>query len=269
LGKQIWAILVRGKGYQAIRQGAAKLCTAQIQYNGGLTMPFHPKAILFDAYGTLFDVYSVSALAQELFPGKGEALARMWRDKQVEYTRLRSMAGQYKPFSEITAEALQFCGEALGLAMTPQASQALLGQYSRLAAFSENLAALKRIKAGGVKVAIHSNGNPEMLACAVSSAGMNGIFDAVLSAHSVGRYKVDPAVYQLAVDHFSLPAQDMLFVSSNGWDICGAAWFGFKTFWVNRAGAPAENLGVTPTFVGKNLTDVADQVNAVRAVRFV
>jgi 2-haloacid dehalogenase len=233
---------------------------AQIQYNGKLTMRFHPKAILFDAYGTLFNVYSVSARAESLFPGQGETLARMWRDKQVEYTRLRSMAGRYKPFSEITAEALQFCGKALGLAMTPQAIEALMGQYAQLEAFPENLAALQRMKAAGFPVAIHSNGNPDMLASAVSSAGMENLFDAVLSAHSVGRYKVDPAVYQLAVDHFQQPAADMLFVSSNGWDICGAAWFGFKTFWVNRANAPAEHLGVEPTYMGQNLTQVADLV---------
>lgn len=223
-------------------------------------MKYSPKAILFDAYGTLFDVYSVGQRAESLFPGKGESLARLWRDKQVEYTRLRSMAGQYKPFIDITQDALSYCAAALGLSMTAAQAQELMSEYGRLSAFPENLSVLKRLRAAGFPLAIHSNGNPEMLAQAVDSAGMKGLFDAMLSAHQVRRYKIDADVYRLATDHFRCAASELLFVSSNGWDACGATWFGFTTFWVNRAGAPQEQLGVTPTHEGKNLNDVADLI---------
>ena len=217
---------------------------------------FVPQAILFDAYGTLFDVYSVGQRAEVLFPGQGVALARAWRDKQVEYTRLRSMARQYRPFWEITQDALRFCAKALGLNLTPQAQEDLMQTYSQLDAFSENIAVLQQLKERGIPLAIHTNGNPDMVAMAVRSAGMTGLFDVVLSADQVKKYKVDAAVYQLAPDYFKKPAADLLFVSSNGWDICGAAWFGFKTFWVNRAGQPAEELGVVPTFEGRDLNDI-------------
>lgn len=227
-------------------------------------MEFSPKAILFDAYGTLFDVYSVGQTAEALFPGQGAALSKMWRDKQVEYTRLRSMAGQYKNFWDITQDALMFCGAALGLPLLPNHVETLMAQYRRLSAFPENLQALQRLRNAGVPLAIHSNGNPEMIASAVESAGMSGLFDAVLSADSVQRYKIDPQVYQLAVDHFQQPAAKMLFVSSNGWDVCGATWFGFKTFWVNRAAMPLEVLDVQPNYTGQNLMDLVEVVCGAR-----
>jgi 2-haloacid dehalogenase len=223
-------------------------------------MKFSPKAVLLDAYGTLFDVYSVRQTAEALFPGQGEALSKMWRDKQVEYTRLRSMAGRYKTFWEITQDALTYCGAALGLPLSPDHVDLLMAQYRRLSAFPENLQALQRMRQAGYPLAIHSNGNPEMIASAVQSAGMSDLFEVVLSADQVRRYKIDPQVYQLAIDHFRQPAKDMLFVSSNGWDVGGATWFGFTTFWVNRAGLPVEALDVMPSFTGRNLTDVADAV---------
>lgn len=220
-------------------------------------MSIHPQAICFDAYGTLFDVYGIAQKAEELFPGRGTQLASMWRDKQVDYTRLRSMAGTYVPFWDITVDALRFCCQSLGLSLGSAQEEALMAQYSRLSPFPENLLALQRMRDAGLRLAIHSNGNPEMIAMAVESAGMSGVFETVLSAHQVRRYKIDERVYQLAPDYFGCAASSLLFVSSNGWDICGAAWFGFKTFWVNRAGAPRERLGVVPDFEGANLTDVA------------
>lgn len=223
-------------------------------------MKFLPKAVLFDAYGTLLDVYSVGQAAEALFPGRGDVLARLWRDKQVEYTRLRSMAGQYRPFWDVTREALQFCCAALGLPSSESQQQVLMEAYGRLSAFAENPAALARIRAAGIPMAIHTNGNPDMIAQAVRSAGLEQWVDVVLSADAVKRYKVDPQVYRLATHHFGVPANELLFVSANGWDICGATWFGFTTFWVNRAGAPREQLGVTPAFEGATLTEVADLV---------
>ena len=219
-----------------------------------------PKAICFDAYGTLFDVYSVGQLAESYFPGRGSALAQMWRDKQVEYTRLRSMSGQYKPFWDITRDALKYCGAALGLDLSAAQSETLMGQYAHLSAFPENLQALQRLQASGLPLAILTNGNPDMIGQAVERAGMSKMFSAVLSADQVRRYKVDASVYQLATDYFDCAASELLFVSSNGWDVCGATWYGFKTFWVNRSKAPPEVLDVSPTVVGQSLTEVADLV---------
>jgi 2-haloacid dehalogenase len=222
-----------------------------------------PSAICFDAYGTLFDVYSVGQCAEDLFPGMGSALARMWRDKQVEYTRLRSMGQRYETFWSITQDSLVYCGAALGLAMGKTEVNALMTQYASLSGFPEALETLKRLKAAGLKLAIHSNGDPDMLAKAVASSGMQGIFETVLSADTVKRYKIDASVYQLAPDYFGCAANDILFVSSNGWDICGASWFGFETFWVNRAGAPREQLGVSPNHEAQELSAVADLLCSV------
>jgi 2-haloacid dehalogenase len=222
-----------------------------------------PSAICFDAYGTLFDVYSVGQCAEDLFPGMGSALARMWRDKQVEYTRLRSMGQRYETFWSITQDSLVYCGAALGLAMGKTEVNALMTQYASLSGFPEALETLKRLKAAGLKLAIHSNGDPDMLAKAVASSGMQGIFETVLSADTVKRYKIDASVYQLAPDYFGCAANDILFVSSNGWDICGASWFGFETFWVNRAGAPREQLGVSPNHEAQDLSAVADLLCSV------
>ncbi len=214
------------------------------------------QAILFDAYGTLFDVYSIGALAERLFPGRGAAVAGLWRDKQIEYTRLRTLSNTYKPFWEITQDALVFTCRQFGLELTLDAQTQLMGQYAKLQAFPENLAVLRSLKAAGLKLAILSNGNPEMLESAVVAAGMQAMFTQVLSVHSVQKFKTAPEAYQLGPDMLGVAAKDSLFVSSNGWDICGAAWFGYRTFWVNRANAPIEELGVTPNGEGRTLDDL-------------
>lgn len=214
------------------------------------------QAIIFDAYGTLFDVYSIGTLAERLFPGKGPALAELWRDKQIEYTRLRTLSNTYKPFWEVTQDALVFSCRKLGLPLTLDAQTQLMGQYAKLQAFPESLGVLQALKAEGLKLAILSNGNPEMLDAVVRAAGMSDLFTQVLSVHSVQKFKTAPEAYQLGPDMLGVSARDTLFVSSNGWDICGAAWFGFRTFWVNRSAAPLEELGVTPNGEGRTLDDL-------------
>jgi 2-haloacid dehalogenase len=213
-------------------------------------------AIAFDAYGTLFDVYSVGALAEQLFPGKGEALANLWRVKQIDYTRLRTLSNQYRDFHELTRDALRMATRTLGLNCDAAAEQRLMNQYACLSAFPENLPALKELKALGVPMAILSNGTPGMLDIAVKSAGMGGLFDHLLSVDPVKKYKTAPEAYQLGPDAFGIAARNILFVSSNAWDACGATWFGYTSFWINRSGQPAEELGVTPTATGHLLTDV-------------
>jgi len=211
------------------------------------------QAIVFDAYGTLFDVYSIGALTEKLFPGRGAALAELWRDKQIEYTRLRSMCSMYKPFWEVTQDALVFSCRKLGLDLSLDAQNMLMGQYAKLQAFPENLPVLQQLKAMGLKLAILSNGNPEMLESAVQAAGMQGVFHHLLSVDAVKKFKTAPEAYQLGPDVFGLSPRNILFVSSNCWDVCGATWFGYTTFWVNRAGAPLEELGVAPNATGPDM----------------
>jgi 2-haloacid dehalogenase len=135
-----------------------------------------------------------------------------------------------------------------------------MGQYARLEAFPENLAVLKSLKGRGLKLAILSNGNPEMLEAAVQAAGMSDLFTQVLSVHAVEKFKTAPEAYQLGPDTLGVSAKDTLFVSSNCWDVCGAAWFGYRTFWVNRSNAPLEELGITPHAQGRTLDDLARYV---------
>jgi 2-haloacid dehalogenase len=218
----------------------------------------NPRAVLFDAYGTLFDVYSVGLLAEQLFPGRGEALAALWRDKQIEYTRLVSMSGRYRPFWDLTRAGLRFAAQRLSLSLEAGVEERLMGQYRHLSAFPENREVLQALKARGVRAGILSNGDPEMLAVAVRSAGFDTLLDPLLSVHEVRRYKTDPGVYDLGPRALGLPARQILFVSSNGWDAIGATWFGYTTLWVNRAGAPLEQLDTAPTRTGSSLRDVLD-----------
>ena len=218
------------------------------------------KALAFDAYGTLFDVYSVGALAEQLFPGKGSELSALWREKQIDYTRLRTQSGRYKPFLEITRDALVFAGRKLGLPLDEPTLQQLMNQYACLSAFPENLQALRELKTLGLPMAILSNGTPQMLDIAVKSAGMSGMFEHLLSVDAVKKYKTAPEAYQLGPSTFACKASEILFVSSNCWDACGATWFGYTTFWINRTGQPLEELDVRPTAEGRLLTDVTDFV---------
>jgi 2-haloacid dehalogenase len=218
------------------------------------------QAVIFDAYGTLFDVYSIGALAERLFPGKGAALAELWRDRQIEYTRLRTLCNTYKPFSEVTEDALVFACNKLKLALTAEARRMLMEQYAKLPAFPENLPVLRQLKSAGLKLAILSNGNPDMLDVVVRAAGMNDLFSHVLSVDTVRKYKTAPEAYQLGIDALGHAAHEILFVSSNCWDICGAGWFGYRTYWVNRADAPLEELGVQPHAQGSTLADLPDFV---------
>ena len=226
----------------------------------GRTPAAAPKAVLFDAYGTLFDVYSVGLLAEQLFPGQGDALAQVWRDKQIEYSRLVSMSGgqgqHYKPFWDITRAGLRFAAARLKLTLSDEAEAKLMNQYRHLSAFPENREVLLALKARGIRAGVLSNGDPDMLGVAVKSAGFADLLDPVLSVHATRRYKTDPATYALGPQALGLPARDILFVSSNGWDAIGATWYGYTTLWVNRGGLPLEALDTEPTRIGSSLRDV-------------
>jgi 2-haloacid dehalogenase len=231
------------------------------------------KAVLFDAYGTLFDVYSVALAAEQLFAGKGEALAALWRDKQIEYTRLVTMADPggrlYRPFWELTRDALRYASRRLGLDLNREQEERLMNQYRHLSAFPENREVLQQIEALGLPRAILSNGDPAMLAVAVRSAGLAELIDPVISVEPVRCFKPDPRVYELGLATMrrqiaGLLAREVMFVSSNGWDAAGATWFGYTTFWLNRAGLPREELGVTPTYEGRSLHELPSLLEASR-----
>ena len=218
------------------------------------------RAVLFDAYGTLFDVYSVGLLAEQLFPGQGERLAQLWRDKQIEYTRLITMssagAEHYRPFWQVTRDALRWSCARLALALDSAAEARLMDQYRHLSAFPENREVLQALHERGMTAGILSNGDPEMLTAAIEGAGLAELLSPVLSVHSVRRFKTDSAAYALGPAALGLQAREILFVSSNAWDAIGATWFGYTTLWVNRAGLPPEELGTSPTYLGRSLRDV-------------
>ncbi|HVL57681.1 MAG TPA: haloacid dehalogenase type II [Burkholderiaceae bacterium] len=225
------------------------------------------RAVVFDAYGTLFDVHSVAAAAERLFPGRGAELSQLWRDRQLMYSWLRTLSDRYRPFSDVTRDALRFAARRLSLAVDPSAESALMDEYARLAAFPENLQALRTLRAAELPLAILSNGDPRMLAASVRSAGMDELFAHLLSVDSVRRYKTSADAYGLGPQAFALPAAELLFVSSNGWDVAGAGWYGYRTFWINRLDAPAEELDVAPQASGRLLTDVVDYINKVNTAR--
>jgi 2-haloacid dehalogenase len=216
------------------------------------------RAVLFDAYGTLFDVYSVGMLAEQLFPGQGQALAVGWRDKQIEYTRLFTMSGRYQPFWDLTRAGLRHAAARLGLSLDPGAEDQLMNQYRHLSAYPENRAVLQELQRRRVPCGVLSNGDPAMLAVAIKSAGLGDLLQHQLSVDAVKRYKTDPAAYALGPQALGLPARDILFVSSNGWDAIGATWFGYTTLWVNRGSVPIDPIGTEPTRTGRSLRDVLD-----------
>ena len=216
-------------------------------------------AILFDAYGTLFDVYSVALLAEELFPGRGQALGVMWRDKQIEYTHLVSTSSHgahYQPFWELTRAALRYACKRLGLDLSAEAEDKLMNQYRHLSAFAENRDVLQALKNRGIVTGILSNGDPAMLEVAVKSAGLDGLLDHVISVDSIRKYKTHPEAYALGEQATGLKAQHIGFVSCNSWDALAATWFGYQTLWVNRYQLPFEELGTQPLYTGSSLRDV-------------
>jgi 2-haloacid dehalogenase len=207
--------------------------------------PLEPvRAIVFDAYGTLFDVASAAARHREALGDRHTALSRLWRQKQLEYTWLRTLMGRHADFRQVTTDALAYALEALSL--PAELREGLLEIYLRLDAYPDARSTLQRLRERGLRTAILSNGTPAMLAAAVESAALDALLDELLSVESVGLFKPIPAVYQLAVDRLGIETAQIGFVSANGWDAAGAAAFGFRTIWVNREAAPIDRLPGQP-----------------------
>jgi 2-haloacid dehalogenase len=209
------------------------------------------KALVFDAYGTLYDVHSVARRSEEFWPGKGAALSQLWRAKQLEYTWQRSLMQRYAPFSQVTRDALAYACEALRLPLDGARTDDLMQEYLRLATYPEVAAAMSALRA---KKAILSNGSPDMLVPLVKHSGL--ALDAVLSVDEVRVFKPAPEVYQLAVDRLGVAPADIGFVSSNCWDALGAKSFGFRVFWINRGDTPVDRLGFQPDRIVKGLNEV-------------
>jgi 2-haloacid dehalogenase len=216
------------------------------------------KAIAFDAYGTLFDVFSVTALGEELFPGKGDALAQLWRLKQLQYSMLRSLMGRHRDFWRLTEDGLVYAAKSLGLDLTVDRRARLLDAYLTLTAFPDVKPGLAALKGRGLRLAILSNGEPRMLESAARSAGIVDLLDAILSVEEVKIFKPSPRVYQLAPERLRVRPAELGFVSSNCWDVAGAASTGLETFWIQRRAAePPEELGFTAGHTVSTITDLA------------
>jgi 2-haloacid dehalogenase len=223
-------------------------------------MPPH-QIVVFDAYGTLFDVAGAARLAAA-GPG-GEALAKvwptlaeLWRRKQLEYTWLRTLMGAHADFAQVTADALDWALEAQGFS-DPDLRARLLALYDTLPAYPEVPQALTRLKAKGLRLAILSNGTPGMLQSAVTAAGIGELIEACLSVEPVGAYKPLPRTYDLVEAATAVQRDRVLFVSSNGWDAAGAAHFGFTAVWVNRLGLPVDRLPGRPAHIVPDLSHLA------------
>lgn len=211
-----------------------------------------PEILVFDAYGTLFDVHAAIARHSAAVGPNAARLSELWRTKQLEYSWTLTLAGQYRDFETLTSEALDFA-----LARFPDVDKALkprlLEAYMILDPFPDAKTCLSSLKARGALTAILSNGSPKMLNAAVSGAGFDTILDAVLSVDTIRMFKPRAEVYRMVTDRFSCAPGDVVFVSSNRWDVMGAATFGFRTVWINRAGNPDEYATPAPNAVISDL----------------
>ncbi len=203
------------------------------------------QACVFDAYGTLLDFNSAVMMCADEIGDEAARLSDLWRQKQLQYTWLRSLMGQHADFWQVTGEALDFSLAALQIDK-PDLRSRLMDLYRVLEAFPEISETLRRLKAGGMRTAILSNGSPEMLQAAVDHNGLNDLLDDIQSVKDVGVFKPDPRIYQLSVDRLGVAKENICFMSSNGWDAAGAAAFGFKVVWINRYRQPVEHLPATP-----------------------
>lgn len=211
-----------------------------------------PRAFVFDAYGTLFDVHAAIEKHKDAAGADAARLSELWRGKQLEYSWTLTLAGRYADFWALTERALDFA-LARFPSVDPALKPKLLDAYRTLGAFPDTRVALDALKARGARTAILSNGSPAMLAAAVEAAGLGSLLDAVISVDTIRLYKPRPEVYALVTDALKTPPGEVVFVSSNRWDVMGATAFGFRAVWINRAGMPDEYAESAPEAVVKNL----------------
>ena len=216
------------------------------------------RGIVFDLYGTLYDVHSVAGICDQAYPGKGAAIAQLWRQKQLEYTWLRSLMERYVNFETLTADALRFTCAALDLPLEEDMARVLSDLYLRLEPHPDTTAALQRLKDAGIPLAIISNGSHKSIAHVVNHSGMGWAFDELISADDVQVFKPHPKMYELAERRMGHAREHILYVSANGWDASAASLAGFPVCWINRNLGPFDLLGATPTVVTEDLGAMAD-----------
>jgi 2-haloacid dehalogenase len=242
-----------------IRLGTGAAAGAMLGSASFATVPANTetRAIVFDAF-VLFDPRPLVALAEELFPGRGSELSNLWRTRQFEYTWLRTVAGQYADFREISGDALSFAATALGLTLDPHRRARLLDAYLQLKTWPDVPRALASLQRERIRLAILSNFTQQMLDANLKNSGLGGVFEHILSTDRVRHFKPSPHAYRMAEQGFGLARDRILFAAFAGWDAVGAKWFGFPTVWVNRLNSPAEELSIKPDVVCTDLSGVLE-----------
>jgi 2-haloacid dehalogenase len=211
------------------------------------------RAVAFDAF-PIFDPRPIFALAEEVFPGRGGELGKAWRTRQFEYTWLRTAAGRYVDFWQVTEDALLFAGRELKLDLDLERRARLMNAYLELKTWPDVPQALKSLKAAGIRLVFLSNFSRRMLEAGIRNSGLEGMFEQLLTTDEVRQFKPAPRAYQMAVDALGLKREAIAFAAFAGWDASGAKWFGFPTVWVNRLSAPAEELNVSPDLTCSDLS---------------
>jgi 2-haloacid dehalogenase len=221
------------------------------------------QGIVFDLYGTLYDVHSVATLCETYYPGRGREVSALWRQKQLEYTWLRSLMRQYANFERCTEDGLAYTCGHLGLELDTERRRALCDAYLRLSPFPEVPSALRELNARGIPLAILSNGSPHSIDSVVRNSGLQKEFAHLISVEPAQVFKPDARVYELAERKLGLARASILFVSSNAWDVTGAAYYGYTTCWVNRGNGVFDEMGQRP----KQVVTGIDQLAAAFARR--
>jgi 2-haloacid dehalogenase len=220
------------------------------------------KAIAFDAFA-LFDTRPIAAMAERLYPGKSAELMTLWRNRQFEYTWLRSLSKNYKDFWYVTEDALIYAASVLQLGLTTKVKAQLMQSFLDIRFLPDASTALKQLKEMSLRLAILSNATLSMLEASINNSGMQNIFDFVISTDRIKTYKPDPAAYQLGVDAFKLKKEEILFVAFGGWDEAGAKTFGFPTVWINATELPVEQLDAPPDYMCTNITELVNYIKKI------
>lgn len=216
------------------------------------------QGILFDLYGTLYDVHSVSRVCDEVYPEHGEEISRLWRQKQLEYTWLRSLMDRYVNFEKVTEDALRFTFAQLGLPLDDKTHQRLSDAYLRLNPYQDTPEALRRLKEAGIPLGIISNGSHRSIEQVLTNSDMKWAFDELISVEELQVFKPHNRVYSFAEKRMGHPRENILFISSNAWDASAASHFGFPVCWINRHNGAFDELDARPTHTLRDLSAMAD-----------
>ena len=229
------------------------ISSAQIEPRSGF------KAIAFDAF-PIFDPRPVAAIAESLFPGKGAAIMNAWRTRQFEYQWLRVLSGHYADFLQTTEESLLFTSKQLQLELSQDKRQQLMSAWSNLQVWPDVHEAIEGLSEAGFRLSILSNMTASVLIDGLNGARLEHAFEAILSTDRIRSCKPEPRAYRMAMDQLLLPREEILFVAFAGWDVAGAKWFGYPTYWLNRQVSPAEELGVQADALGQNMNSLVQFV---------